>query len=279
MMASPIISPEELAALKGCVLLDARPREGYEAGHLRGALHADPQTLLSRASMPDFDPAKGGRHPLPSLKDWRATLGLWSIRPDTPVVAYDGQSGANAAARVWWMLRALGHEDVRVLDGGLQAAETAGLEITTEVSTAHPCGHYPATVWLLPTVDLQVVEKLAQHPHWRVLDVRAPERFRGEVEPLDPVAGHIPGALNLPFTDNLDVNGRFKSSGELRALYTQLLGGIRPDHLVVHCGSGVTACHTLLALEEAGLGGATLYVGSWSEWCRSGKPVSKGLES
>lgn len=174
------------------------------------------------------------------------------------------------------MLKALGHEAVQVLDGGLQAAIGAGCETTAGLSVAHPYAHYPATAWLLPTVELSVVEKLAKHPEWRVLDVRSSERYRGNTEPLDPVAGHLPGAVNMPYTENLDSEGRFKSSGELRALYTELLDGLRPEHLVVHCGSGITACHTLLALEHAGLGGAALYVGSWSEWCRSGKPVATG---
>lgn len=258
------------------MLLDARSKTAFEAGHLRGALHADPGVHLSAASELDFDPSKGGRHPLPSLKEWRATLGLLGIGPDTPVVIYDDQGGANSAARAWWMLKAVGHQTVQVLDGGLKAALNAGCEFSTDIPIARPCAHYPAMAWLLPTVDLDVVEKLAKHPGWRVLDVRSRERYRGETEPFDPVAGHIPGAVNLHYIDNLDSEGRFRPAVELRALYTQLLGALRPDHLVVHCGSGITACHTLLALEHAGLPGAALYVGSWSEWCRSGKPVALG---
>lgn len=275
-MASPLISPEDLVNLEGAVLLDARSAEAYASGHLRGALHADPQTHLSCASALNFDAAKGGRHPLPSLMEWRTTLGLWGITPETSVVIYDDQSGANAAARAWWMLRAIGHEPVQVLDGGLQAALDAGCESTMDIPEPKACGHYPASVWLLPTVDLEVVEKLAMHPDWRILDVRSSERFVGEIEPIDPIAGHIPGAVNLPFIENLDSSGRFKSPVELRSLYAQLLGGLRPDHLVVHCGSGITACHALLALEHAGLSGAALFVGSWSEWCRNDKPIARG---
>ncbi len=277
-MASPLISPRELFGLQSAVVLDARSRTAFEAGHLRGALNADPGMHLSAVSQPDFDPSKGGRHPLPSLKQWRATLGLLGIGPKTPVVIYDDQGGANSAARAWWMLKAVGHEAVQVLDGGLNAALSAGFGLTTDVSPARLCAHYPATAWLLPAVDLDVLEKLAQHRGWRVLDVRSRERYRGDTEPFDPVAGHIPGAVNLPYTENLDPEGRFKSPEELRALYTHLLGGLPPDHLVVHCGSGITACHTLLALEHAGLPGAALYVGSWSEWCRSGKPIALGTE-
>lgn len=275
-MASPLISPTELVVLEGALLLDARSKTAFDAGHLRGALNVDPGVQLSAASAPDFDPAKGGRHPLPSLKQWRATLGLLGIGPDTEVVIYDDQAGANSAARAWWMLRALGHEAVWVLDGGLKAAVKAGFDLSPEPSRAKPCAHYPATAWLLPTVDLDVVEKLAKHPEWRVLDVRSSERYQGLRELLDPVAGHIPGAVNWPYDENLDAEGNFKSPEDLRVIYSRVLDGRRPDHLVVHCGSGITACHTLLALEHAGLSGAALYVGSWSEWCRSGNPIAKG---
>ena len=260
------------------MLLDARSKTDFETGHLRGAVHVDPAFHLSAASQPDFDPARGGRHPLPSLMQWRATLGLLGIGPETPVVIYDDQGGANSAARAWWMLKSVGHGPARVLDGGMKEALSAGFELATEASVSIPCAHYPATAWVLPTVDLDVVEKLAKHRAWRVLDVRSTERFRGSTEPYDPVAGHIPGAVNLPYTENLDAGGRFKAASELRGLYDRLLGGLRPDQLVVHCGSGITACHTLLALEHAGLPGAALYVGSWSEWCRSGKPMATGLE-
>ena len=176
------------------------------------------------------------------------------------------------------MLKAVGHDSVRVLDGGLRAALSAGCELATDASVSKPCAHYPAAAWLLSTVDIDVVEKLARHSQWRVLDVRSAERYRGDAEPFDPVAGHIPGAANLPYSVNLDSDGRFKSPVELRELYARLLGGLSPDHLVVHCGSGITACHTLLAMEHAGLSGAALYVGSWSEWCRSGKSMALGTE-
>jgi thiosulfate/3-mercaptopyruvate sulfurtransferase len=275
-MLSPLISSEELARVQDRVrLLDVRSVDAYGAGHLEGALHADMDRDLSRAAAKDHDPAQGGRHPLPALKAWLATLGQWGIGPDTPVVVYDDQRGANAA-RAWWMLRAVGHERVVVLDGGLQAAQGAGLDLTREVPETEDLGPYPALHWQWTTVDLGVVEALAHHADWKVLDVRSAPRYRGETEPLDPVAGHIPGALNLPFTENLDEDGRFKSKEALRAQYEALLGGASPEKLVVHCGSGVTACHALLALEQAGLPGAALYVGSWSEWCRSGKPQAKG---
>ena len=272
-MASPLISATDLAALKQHVrLLDCRPEAAYGAGHLPGALHADLERDLSRAGEEGFDPAKGGRHPLPDLRAWRDTLGRWGITPDTAVVCYDDQGGANAAARAWWMLRACGHERVRVVDGGLQAALEAGMALTTEAPSVEGAAPYPASHWEWTTVDIGVVEKLAKTAGWTVIDVRSAPRYRGETEPIDPIAGHIPGAVNVPFTENLDADGRFKPFESLRAMY----GAYDPAHLVVHCGSGVTACHTLLALDQAGLAGGALFVGSWSEWCRSGRSIGTG---
>ncbi|HJW08030.1 MAG TPA: sulfurtransferase [Holophagaceae bacterium] len=277
-MFSPLVSPEELVHVRDRVrLLDVRSAAAYTEGHVEGALHADMDRDLSRAMAPDHDPARGGRHPLPPLKAWLGTLGRWGIGPGTPVVVYDDQRGANAA-RAWWMLRAVGHERVVVLDGGLQAAQEAGLALGTDLPVVEDLGPYPALHWQLTTVDIDVVESLARHADWKVLDVRATARYRGETEPLDPVAGHIPGARNLPFTENLGAGGRFKPKEELLAQYEAFLDGTPPERLVVHCGSGVTACHALLALEQAGLPGAALFVGSWSEWCRSGKPQAKGPE-
>ncbi len=278
-MIGPLISAEALRATTGPVrLLDARPgAEGYAAGHLEGALHADLNLRLSAASEPGFDPARGGRHPLPPLATWCEQLGAWGIGPETLVVAYDGASGGNAACRLWWMLRAVGHQRVAVLDGGLAAALSAGARLTTAepppvtATEPHPCG-----AWARPTVELAAVERLLKDPGWKVLDVRSRERWRGESETLDPVAGRIPGTVNLPFTENLDATGRFKDPATLRLMYLDLLGGTPSERLVVHCGSGVTACHTLLALELAGLDGASLYVGSFSEWCRSGRPLGQG---
>ena len=244
--------------LNDAVLLDARPSADYAKGHLRGAINADADVHLSEK----HDPANGGRHPLPPLDQWLAQLGKWGITPQTRVVVYDAQNGANAAARAWWMLRAVGHENVAVFDGTL-----GGLELTTDVPHIEAREPYPAKEWQRPTVDIDDVDKLRNDPSWKILDVRSAPRYRGETEPIDPIAGHIPGALNLPYFDNLE-NGRFKSAEALRAQYEHFLGGTPVEHLAVHCGSGVTACHTLLALEHAGLHGASLYVGSWSEWCR-----------
>jgi thiosulfate/3-mercaptopyruvate sulfurtransferase len=205
-----------------------------------------------------------------------AQLGAWGIGPDTEVVAYDASGGSNAAARLWWMLRALGHARVAVLDGGLQAALGAGMTLTVENTAVEPAPPYPAVRWRLPQVDADGVEGLRHDPTRKLLDVRSAVRWRGDTEPFDPVAGHIPGSLNLAWNDNLGPDGRFKAPELLRAQFEALLDGTPPERLTVHCGSGVTACHTLLALEVAGLAGAALYVGSWSEWCRSGRELALG---
>ena len=252
------------------LFLDARPGpDVFAAGHIPGAVHADLDRFLSLASE-GADPARGGRHPLPSPGQWAARLGAWGITPETWVVAYDDANGGSGAARLWWMLRAFGHRRAAVLDGGLQEALAAGPPAPGPA--LEPAPPYPGDRWLWPTVTLEEVDFLRQDPAWKVLDVRSRPRYRGDTEPIDPVAGHIPGALNLPFTENLDPAGHFKDPATLLRIYQDFLAGTGPEHLVVHCGSGVTACHTLLALELAGLPGASLYVGSWSEWCRNPMP-------
>ena len=270
----PLISAADLhARLSPVRLLDARqdPVE-YAISHLPGSLHADLNRHLSTASDPSHDPAQGGRHPLPPVGRFAMQVGAWGIDPATEVVVYDASGGGNAAARLWWMLRALGHERVCVLDGGLQAALGAGMTLTVEHAAIEPASPYPADRWRLPLMDAEAVEALRRDPTRKLLDVRSAERWRGETEPFDPVAGHIPGSLNLAWNGNLGPDGRFKSPEALRTQYEALLGDTPPERLTVHCGSGVTACHTLLALDVAGLPGAALYAGSWSEWCRSDRP-------
>lgn len=270
----PLISATDLCARLASVrLLDARPNPlDYAAGHLPGALAVNLEQELSTASAPGHDPARGGRHPLPPVARFAAQVGAWGIGPETTVVVYDASGGGNAAARLWWMLRALGHARVQVLDGGLAAALEAGLRLTTGPALVRPEAAYPAHRWALPVAEADGVARLRNDPARKLLDVRSAERWRGETEPFDPVAGHIPGSVNLAWNDNLAPDGRFKSPAVLRAQYEALLDGTLPECLTVHCGSGVTACHTLLALEAAGLPGAALYVGSWSEWCRSDRP-------
>ncbi len=277
-IASPLVSPEDLRARLGHArLLDARPGpDAYAAGHLPGALHADLDRDLSTAKAHGHDPARGGRHPLPTPDAFAAQLGAWGTGRDDDVIVYDAAGGANAATRLWWMLRALGHARVAVLDGGFAAAVAAGVATETGAPTVAPKPPHPHAGWTRPTADADAVDARRGDSAFVVLDVRSGERFRGDAEPFDPIAGHIPGARNVPFAENLGKDGRFKPPRELRALYEGLLAGRAPTQLIVHCGSGVTACHTLLALDLAGLPGAALYVGSWSEWCRSERPQAKG---
>jgi thiosulfate/3-mercaptopyruvate sulfurtransferase len=273
----PLLSPESLSTCAHPLLfLDTRPgTEGYASGHIEGALHADLNISLSTATDPGFDPAKAGRHPLPDLSRWSKQLGKWGIDPDTYVVAYDDASGANGACRLWWMLRAVGHTRVAVLDGGLRAAQSVGIILSQALPPSPPVlPPYPCEDWAKSQVTLDALEDILKDPASKVLDVRSRERWRGEVEPIDTVKGRIPGTVNLPYSESLDSQGRYKSSVELRKMFLELLDGISPKNLAVHCGSGVTACHTLLALENAGLKGAALYVGSYSEWSRKRSVVT-----
>ncbi|KHL60653.1 sulfurtransferase [Xanthomonas perforans] len=246
-------------------------RKAYAQGHLPGAHYADLDHDLADLSRP-----AQGRHPLPHSEAFARRLGEWGIDPQSQVVVYDAGDGSMAAARAWWMLRLMGHRRVAVLDGGLAAWRAAGFAESTESpalrsGTAYP-GHFDATA----VVDAeQIAQRLQQAPGW-LLDARAGERFRGEVEPIDPVAGHVPGAVSRPLGLSLR-DGRFKPAAELRAELSALLGAYRPEQAVVMCGSGVTACHLLLALEVAGLSGARVYAGSWSGWLQdASRPVATG---
>ncbi|HEU4727340.1 MAG TPA: sulfurtransferase [Kofleriaceae bacterium] len=266
MPMDPVITARELAALTDVVIVDCRPDpRAYEAGHLRGAFHAQLERDLAA---PISDPSRGGRHPLPGAAALGAALGRWGITPASRVVAYDDQNGANAASRLWWLLRASGHASVQVVDGGLAALREAGFALTTEAPAPVAGPPYPVADLTRGVASIDEVERARTAPDRRLIDVRAAFRFRGDSEPFDPVAGHIPGARNAPYADNLRPDGTFKSADELRAQLSGVLDGIAPAQAIVHCGSGVTACHTLLALERAGMPGARLYVGSWSEWCR-----------
>jgi thiosulfate/3-mercaptopyruvate sulfurtransferase len=269
----PVLPIDGLRACHGeVVLLDARGgpegRADYLRGHLRGAHHADLDRDLAG---PAEAPERGGRHPLPDVRTFCERVARWGILPSSRVVVYDAQGGGNAAARAWWMLRAIGQREVSVLDGGYARAVEVGLSIETEEPTPTPVPPRAAGAWGLPLVDTEGVDAARRDPSFVLLDVRSHERFAGEAEPIDPIAGHIPGARNLFWGDALDASGSFRSVDELRALLGRAFGEAPAGRRIVHCGSGVTACHTLLALEHAGLGGAALYVGSWSEWCRSGR--------
>jgi thiosulfate/3-mercaptopyruvate sulfurtransferase len=274
-----LISVDALRALMqrgvALVLLDcgfdlvdtAAGARAHAQGHLPGAFHANLDRDLSSTRT-----GRNGRHPLPTRETFAQTAARWGVRPGVAVVCYDDQ-GSAYAARAWWMLRWIGHADVAVLDGGRSAWIAAGgaLEQTMPALLAQ-AAPYPLGSASMPTV--QAHQLLVQSP-LTIVDARSAERFRGEVEPLDPVAGHIPGARNRFHKDNLAADGRFRPVAELRAAFERL----QPDAArVVHqCGSGVTACHNLLAMEHAGLEGSALYPGSWSEWCADpSRPVATG---
>ncbi len=276
MISSALLDPRTLATvLDEVVVLDARTgadaEEVFEAGHVRGAIRVDLETDLSAPG----NPTKGGRHPLPDFDAWLKRLGEWGITDTTPVVIYDAASGGMAAARAWWMLRAVGHDPVAVVDGGWSALVAAGILIDTEAPSVESLGPYPSSRSTWPTVDADFVDRIRRDPEWRLIDARAPERYRGENEPLDPVAGHIPGAKNLFWKSLLGPNERFLSRGALMERYDALRGDVPPERVICYCGSGVTACHLLLGMEACGLEGAQLYVGSWSEWCHLHPPSNK----
>ncbi|HEX2539780.1 MAG TPA: sulfurtransferase [Caldimonas sp.] len=277
-----LVGPEELAAWIGAgiapVILDASfdlgdPGSGerrFAESHVPGSRYVHLDRDLAGAKS-----GRNGRHPLPERSDFARTVGRLGISPGTQVVALDAQGGIYAA-RLWWMLRWLGHEAVAVLDGGLQAWQKAGGALTSEPTpAAAPAPPYPERPPLVPAVDAAAVA--GRPAEAALVDARAAERFRGETEPLDRIAGHIPGALNRFYKANLDATGRFKPADELRREFETLLGARGPVDVIHSCGSGVTACHNLLAMEHAGLAGSALYPGSWSEWSSDPeRPVATG---
>ena len=251
----------------------ARPGYGHEAwaaGHVPGAPHADLNLDLSAPVT-----ATSGRHPLPAPADFAATLRRLGVSRDSRVVAYDDGNGMYAS-RLWWMLRWLGHDAVSVLDGGFARWIALGLPVET-VAPAPAPGDFVELPRPAMAVDAATVLAAIGATDGVMLDARAPERYRGEVEPIDAVAGHVPRARNRPFAASLGADGRFLPPAQLRAALLEDLGGTPPSRAIAMCGSGVTACHLLLALEHAGLGGGRLYPGSWSEWSRDpSRPVARG---
>ncbi|KLT66293.1 sulfurtransferase [Pedobacter sp. BMA] len=271
---SPIIKPEDLNWLNlddEIVIIDASAgaKARYHEQHLAGALFADVNEDL--ANIADY--AIGGRHPLPQPEQFALVLQKLGITKHSHVIIYDDKNGGNAAARLWWMLKAIGHKKVQVIDGGFQAAVKAGFPTTNKSETPKSVEQYETQDWNLPLADMDEVENVAKKDDYLVIDVRDANRFAGLVEPIDTIAGHIPGAINIPFTENLDVNGRFLAPELLNTQYAKALEHIKPANIIVHCGSGITACHTLLAMDYAGLPIPKLYVGSWSEWSRNDKEM------
>lgn len=263
-MPHPLIDPVTLERSRNAVrLFDIRwrlsdpghGRAAYCAGHIPTAVFVDLDSDLSGSS------GSTGRHPLPDPVVFQATLGRLGVGPDDPVVVYD-DAGGTTAARMWWMLQAIGHDSIRVLDGGLDAWLAAGFPLETREASPDPVA-YPGPISFSGVVDIDALDGRL------VVDVRSPERYRGDVEPVDPRPGHIPGAVNIPTSYSL-VDGRFADRAALGELYGNL------DEPVVSCGSGVTACHTALAMAAAGLDVPEVYVGSYSEWSRSSRPVATG---
>ena len=287
----PIITATELSEIfnqENLVILDARTgkdaRENYLQNHIKGARFIDLDKDLAEIGE---DAAFGGRHPLPKISKFAETLQNLGISEDSHLVVYDTSNGANAAARCWWMLKSFGVEKVQVLSGGFQTAEKEGIPLKSGEEIFEKTSFILKENWSWPTSTLEEVEKEISENSAIVIDVRDAYRYRGESEPIDLVAGHIPGAINIPFSENLDENGEFLSPEILKEKYQQFLADASPQlnmtkKLIIHCGSGVTACHTILALDYAGfvtLSGAevpNLYVGSWSEWSRrEGKEIAR----
>lgn len=274
---SPIIEPEALLQLENSseiILVDARAglnmEENYKKEHLKGARYVDLNRDLASV---DCNPVNGGRHPLPSLEKFSEVLSKLGITPQSHVIVYDDKNGSNAASRFWWMLKAVGHQKIQVLNGGYQAAIHKGFPLNTGIESFDTAKKYPVLDWQLPLSNINEVDKARNNTENIVIDVRDKNRFEGLTEPLDLIAGHIPGAINVPFSENLDENGFYLSAEKLAKKYTEILGFVKPENVIVHCGSGVTACHTLLAMDYAGIPIPQLYTGSWSEWSRSNKPM------
>ena len=283
MDVTTLIQPEALAALlrdrPGAVVLCdcsfdlADPGAGwrsYEAGHIGNAVHLSLDDVLSGART-----GHNGRHPLPEREALAAHMASLGVSATTQVVAYDAADGM-FAARLWFLMRWLGHAAVAVLDGGLAGWRATGLALNTSPPRPCPRGDFVARPSLVATVDYDAVKMASESGDRLIVDARAPDRFRGENETLDPVGGHIPAARNRFFRDNL-ADGRFKAPGVLRTEFAAVLDGWPATAVVAQCGSGVTACHNLLAMEVAGLPGAALYPGSWSEWsARPGAAIAQG---
>jgi thiosulfate/3-mercaptopyruvate sulfurtransferase len=295
-MYTTLISAEELKALQdsGSPLMifdcsfdlmnPAAGEEQYRKAHIPGAAYANVDTDLSDKGIidpdgthhPHPDAASGGRHPLPSREKFAMWLSSMGFTNEMQAVVCD-RNGASYCGRLWWMLKWAGHDAVAVLDGGLQAWQAAGGEVTDREEPSHFQSNFKLGPELRPLATTRAVESRLGSPSQTLIDARATPRFKGEVEPLDPVAGHIPGALNRPFSQNLGPDGKFKPAAQLRAEFQQLLAGRDPRTVVHHCGSGVSAVPNLIAMEHAGLGPTSLYAGSWSEWCSDPRrPVEKG---
>lgn len=280
MKISPIIEVDELLKIfkhAEVMIFDVsnskHAKANYETEHLAGAFFVDLNIQL--ADIKD-DVSFGGRHPLPEIENFAKTLTDLGISKNKHIVIYDDSNGSNAAARFWWMLKSAGHQKVQVLNGGLNQAKKCYFPLSSGIELAKSSPEpYQVDKWKLPVFTINEVEKASQNPNFIIVDVRAKERYDGVIEPIDLIAGHIPGAINIPFTENLDENGLFLAPLALQHNYKVKFGETMSDKIIIHCGSGVTACHTLLALAYADIEIPNLYVGSWSEWSRSHKEIEK----
>jgi len=283
MIHTTLIDAEALATiLDDCVLVDCRhdlmdPTVGaaaYAQGHLPRAWFMHQDTDLAGPKN-----GRNGRHPLPERETMRRRLEAIGLTDDRQLIVYDDQGGM-FAGRLWWLARWLGHRAVAVLDGGLPAWTKAGFPLTRELPKADRDGRLGDRPSLVRMIDAPAVLANIDSRECLLVDARSPERYRGEIEPLDPVAGHIPGATNRPFQQNLRPDGRFKPAEVLRGEFATLLAGRAPGQVIQQCGSGVSACHNIIAMELAGLNGSALFPGSWSEWCADpARPVATGAEA
>jgi thiosulfate/3-mercaptopyruvate sulfurtransferase len=295
-MYTTLISVEQFKTLQGAgtplmvfdcsfdLMNPAAGEEQYRKSHIPGAVYANLDTALSDQGVvdpdgthhPHPDAASGGRHPLPSREKFAMWLSSVGFSNEMQAVVYD-RNGGTYCGRLWWMLKWAGHEAVAVLDGGLKAWLAAGGDVTDKPEPSHFQSHFRLGRELRSLATTRDVHSLLGAPGQTLIDARAAPRFRGEVEPLDPVAGHIPGALNRPASENFNADGRFKPAAQLQTEFQQLLQGRDAGTVVHHCGSGVSAVPNLLAMEVAGLGPTALYAGSWSEWITDpSRPVAKG---
>jgi thiosulfate/3-mercaptopyruvate sulfurtransferase len=295
-MYTTLISADQLKALQAsndplmvfdCTFDLSNPASGeeqYRHEHIVGAVYAHLDNALSDKTTPDRsgkyhphpDAASGGRHPLPSREKFAVWLSSVGFTNRMQAVVYD-RNGGNYCGRLWWMLKWAGHDGVAMLDGGLQAWKQTGGTISGRPEVSHFQSNFELREPLRKLVTTQSVLAHLDRPDQTLVDARGAPRFRGEVEPLDPIAGHIPGALNRPFNENFGPDGRFKPAPQLRAEFERLLAGRDPASVVHHCGSGVSAVPNLIAMEIAGLGASALYAGSWSEWVSDpGRPVERG---
>ncbi len=266
---SPLISVEELARIiddKNTFIFDASnangSKERYQKEHIQGAIHVNLETELSAI---EKNPKFGGRHPLPKPNIFAKVLSKKGLKPEHLVVIYDDNNGGIAAARFWWMLKAVGHQKVQVLNGGYEKAKSFKISIDDSIVALNET-NYPISDWKLPIIDIDGVELASKNENALIIDVRHPERYAGNNEPIDIKAGHIPSAVNFYYFDNMTEDGFFKTPDELKEIYQNLIKN--KEEIILHCGSGVTACHTILAMNYAELPFPKLYVGSWSEWSR-----------